>query len=170
MAARFGIAMGEPTAAERPAHLLEAAYGQAHVVASPYRMARVAAAIANGGLIPSARWTMVPPDSGAPATAMSAATAGALARLMRGVVERGTAKRLAAVTPAIAGKTGTAQVVDEPSHSWFVGYAPYGPAARRIAFAVLVENGGYGGVRAAQVAGDVVATARDLGLAVEELR
>jgi len=42
------------------------------------------------------------------------------------VVERGTAYRLAGVTPAIAGKTGTAQVVNGQPHAWFIGYAPYG--------------------------------------------
>ena len=32
---------------------------------------------------------------------------------------------------AIAGKTGTAEVAGAPSHSWFVGFAPYGPRATR---------------------------------------
>jgi peptidoglycan glycosyltransferase len=63
----------------------------------------------------------------------------------------------------IAGKTGTAEVDDARAHAWFVGFAPYGPAPR-IAFAVIVENGGYGGRVAAPLAGDVVSAARARGL------
>jgi cell division protein FtsI/penicillin-binding protein 2 len=162
---RFGIATGNPSAAERPAHLLEAAYGQAHVVASPYQMARVAAAVANAGALPALRWTLTPADSDAAISVFGAATAHTLAHAMRGVVERGTASRLAAVSPPVAGKTGTAQVANQPSHSWFIGYAPASGDGRRIAFAVLLENGGYGGVRAAQLAAGLVAAARDLAIA-----
>lgn len=160
----FGIDTGSPTAEQRAAHAIEASYGQAHVVASPVRMARVAAAIANDGVLAGPRWTTAPRDSQPLATVMDREHARLLGRYMRGVVERGTAQGLARVTPRIAGKTGTAQVAGEASHSWFVGYAPAGDARRRIAFAVLVEHGGYGGVRAAPIAGDLVAAARDLGL------
>ena len=63
----------------------------------------------------------------------------------------------------IAGKTGTAEVAGAPSHSWFVGFAPAtGP--KRIAIAVIVENGGYGARAAVPLAGDVVSAARSLGL------
>ena len=83
---------------------------------------------------------------------------------MRGVVQRGTARQLASQTPAIAGKTGTAQVAGAPSHAWFIGYAPHGGRGRRIAVAVLLENGGYGGQSATRLAGEVVAAARQLGI------
>ena len=63
----------------------------------------------------------------------------------------------------IAGKTGTAEVAGAPSHSWFVGFAPAsGP--KRIAFAVIVENGGYGARAAVPLAGEVVTAARSLQL------
>ena len=63
----------------------------------------------------------------------------------------------------IAGKTGTAEVTGAPSHSWFVGFAPAtGP--KRIAIAVIVENGGYGARAAVPLAGDVVTAARSLGI------
>ena len=55
----------------------------------------------------------------------------------------------------IAGKTGTAEVDDGRAHSWFVGFAPFG-GAHRIAFAVIVENAGYGARAAAPVAGEIV--------------
>ena len=50
-----------------------------------------------------------------------------------------------------------------PSHSWFVGFAPAtGP--KRIAIAVIVENGGYGARAAVPLAGDVVSAAHSLGI------
>ena len=64
---------------------------------------------------------------------------------------------------AIAGKTGTAEVDDGRAHSWFAGFAPFG-GTRRIAFAVIVENAGYGARAAAPIAGEIVNAARELGL------
>ncbi len=57
-----------------------------------------------------------------------------------------------------AGKTGTADYVlpngqNATPHSWFIGFAPYDNP--EIAVAVIVENGGYGSVAAAGVAGKV---------------
>jgi cell division protein FtsI/penicillin-binding protein 2 len=71
---------------------------------------------------------------------------------------------LATHTPTIAGKTGTAEVNDARSHSWFVGYAPDQGDGPRIAFAVIIENGGYGGGVAARLAGDVVDAAQKAGV------
>jgi peptidoglycan glycosyltransferase len=64
----------------------------------------------------------------------------------------------------MAGKTGTAELQDAPSHAWFIGFAPYGAAAHRIAFSVLVENGVYGGTAAAPAAAEIVNAAVKLGL------
>jgi cell division protein FtsI/penicillin-binding protein 2 len=50
------------------------------------------------------------------------------------------------------------------SHAWFVGFAPHGAATRRIAFAVVLENAGYGGVAAANVAGQIATAAQSIGL------
>jgi cell division protein FtsI/penicillin-binding protein 2 len=88
---------------------------------------------------------------------------------MRGVVTSGTGRVLASGAIPIAGKTGTAELPGKPSHAWFIGFAPYGSATgktpgKRIAFAVLIENGQYGGTTAAPVAGEIVAAARQLGL------
>jgi len=44
-------------------------------------------------------------------------------------------------------------VDDGRAHSWFAGYAPYG-GTRKIAFAVIVENAGYGARAAAPIAGE----------------
>jgi peptidoglycan glycosyltransferase len=81
---------------------------------------------------------------------------------MREVVTSGTGRRAAGATP-IAGKTGTAELANAPSHAWFIGFAPYG-GARKIAFSILVENGVYGGTAAAPAAPAIVNAAAQLGL------
>jgi cell division protein FtsI/penicillin-binding protein 2 len=83
---------------------------------------------------------------------------------MRDVVLSGTGRVLRNHPGRIAGKTGTAQLDRQPSHGWFVGFAPFGPAASRIAFAVVIENAGYGGGSAAPAAGEIVTAAMHAGL------
>jgi cell division protein FtsW (lipid II flippase) len=139
-------------------------YGQAQVVASPLRMASVAATIAAHGVL---REPYV--DQGAaatvkPAQVLNGAAARLLATYMRDVVVDGTGRSLRHHPWLIAGKTGTAEVAGEPSHSWFVGFAPFGPASRRIAFAVVIENAGYGGASAAPAGGEIVSAAAAAGL------
>jgi penicillin-binding protein A len=88
-----------------------------------------------------------------------------IGRSMRAVVTSGTARTLSALAIPIAGKTGTAELAHAASHAWFIGYAPYGSkTGKQIAFAVLVENGQYGGTAAAPIAGDIVAAAHELGI------
>ena len=78
---------------------------------------------------------------------------------------------MAGLDVAVAGKTGTAQVGVGMPHSWFTGFAPYdGDPARRIAFAVVVEHGGYGSQFAAPVARESVEAARDLGIIAAETK
>ena len=77
---------------------------------------------------------------------------------MRGVVTRGTGTALRDVPGApVAGKTGTAEYGDEVpprTHAWFTGFSG------DLAFAVLVEDGGFGGATAAPVAADFLRTLR----------
>jgi len=125
-------------------------------------MARVAASIANDGVFRPTHWIL-----GAPNEARRVFDAGAaqqLGEFMREVVVRGTGRRLSALSIPVAGKTGTAERRNARSHAWFVGFAPYGNAKRRVAFAVLVENGGYGGQSAASAAGELVEAVAELGL------
>ena len=77
---------------------------------------------------------------------------------------RGTGNSLRQHPWKIAGKTGTAEVDGAPSHAWFVGFAPYGPARKRIAFAIVLEHAGYGGRTAAPMAGELVTAAAQSGL------
>jgi cell division protein FtsW (lipid II flippase) len=144
--------------------LPQVGYGQGDVVASPLRMARIVAAIASDGSIRETRL-----DAGAPLPAahrfVPVETARTLGRFMRDVVLDGTGRSLRANPVPIAGKTGTAEIMGKPSHSWFVGFAPYGPSAHRVAVAVILENAGYGGAGAAPAAGEIIAAASALGLA-----
>jgi peptidoglycan glycosyltransferase len=98
-----------------------------------------------------------------PVPFVSEAGARTLSAYMRDVVTSGTGQVLRNHAVAIAGKTGTAEVENERSHAWFVGFAPAGSATKRVAFAVILENAGYGGASAASVAGQVVTAAASLG-------
>jgi cell division protein FtsW (lipid II flippase) len=162
----LGISTASPnTAAQLGKALGQSAYGQGQVVASPFQMARVAATVANNGAAPQGRWITDETNTRtAEATPlMNAAAAQTLGKFMREVVTGGTGKRAAASVP-VAGKTGTAELADAPSHAWFIGFAPYGGAGKKIAFSVLVENGVYGGAAAAPAASEIVDAAAKLGL------
>ncbi|MDQ2842829.1 MAG: FtsW/RodA/SpoVE family cell cycle protein [Acidobacteriota bacterium] len=145
-----------------------AAYGQGAVVTTPLKMARVAAAIADGGEMPQGRWVLDGSDgrTAAPATVISARSAAFLAGAMREVVTSGTARTaMTGLSVSMAGKTGTAQLDRGQPHSWFAGFAPYdGAPDKRIAFAVIVEHGGYGAKVAAPIAREVVEAAVQLGI------
>jgi cell division protein FtsW (lipid II flippase) len=162
----LGILMAAPNTAQQLHKTLpQSSYGQGQVVATPFKMARVAAAVANAGAIPQGRW--ITDDSNdrtdPPRSVMPPEVASTLARFMREVVTQGTGQRAAAAPVPIAGKTGTAELATDASHAWFIGFAPY-QGTRRIAFAVLIENGQYGGTYAAPAAAALVAAAQNLGI------
>jgi cell division protein FtsI/penicillin-binding protein 2 len=165
-AARLGIATGDLRELRKT--LPFAAYGQGPVLISPFKMVRVTAAIAAGGQMPEGRWVSDADGSrnDSPVEVLPPAQAGFLAGAMRRVVTEGTARRAMDGTPlSMAGKTGTAQLDQGMPHSWFTGFAPYdGDASRRVAFAVLVEHGGYGARVAAPIAREVMEAARELRL------
>jgi peptidoglycan glycosyltransferase len=142
-----------PTDFERnvPA-LAQSAIGQNDVAATPLQMAMVAGAVANDGVVMTPHvlrdvrdvdgnivdtydpkeWT----------TAMDRGTSALLREAMVGVVERGTATRLAVPGFVVGGKTGTAQLGTQParSHAWIIGFG--GPAGEvpSIAVAVIIEG------------------------------
>lgn len=161
----FQIDAAQPaTAATLRDTLPQAGYGQGDVLVSPLKMARVAAALAAAGRVLPLRWTVSQTDLPAdPPRFLSAVDAGLLAKYLREAVTSGTGRAVAGNPTAIAGKTGTAEVDGSRAHSWFVGFAPY-DGSRPIAFAVVVENAGYGARAAAPVASDIVTAARELGL------
>jgi cell division protein FtsI/penicillin-binding protein 2/cell division protein FtsW (lipid II flippase) len=171
MAREFGISVAAPATPEQlQKSLPQSSYGQGQVVATPFQMARVAATIANGGVMPLGRWILDEsnPRVREPQRVLSAPMAAEIAAAMRAAVTQGTGKAAAKSPVAIAGKTGTAELARGPSHAWFIGFAPYRAGAKgSIAFAILVENGRYGGTAAAPMAAEVVAAARELGLIKE---
>jgi cell division protein FtsI/penicillin-binding protein 2/cell division protein FtsW (lipid II flippase) len=154
--------------AELKAALPFASYGQGPLLITPFKMARVAATIAAGGAMPQGRWVMDESNArqDAPRTIVAAEPARFIGGAMRLVVTDGTARQAMAETPVnLAGKTGTAQLGAGEPHAWFAGFAPYdGDAGHRIAFAVLVEHGGYGGQVAAPIAREIMEAAKNLGL------
>ncbi|HEY3173385.1 MAG TPA: penicillin-binding protein [Thermoanaerobaculia bacterium] len=158
------------------------------VSVTPLQLARVAAAIANGGRLvrPSLVRRIVHPDGrvdvivpSPPQRVLSEATARTIRELLVGVVERGTGKKAAIPGFVVAGKTGTAQKAGvggyQPGRyvSSFVGFAP--SENPRIVGLVLIEEpkGGkyYGGDIAAPVFSRVVSQALGiLRVAPEEQR
>jgi cell division protein FtsI/penicillin-binding protein 2 len=163
----LGITVARPNTPEKLKDALpQASYGQGQVIATPFQMARVAATIARGGTMPPGRRVLDKSEpEQEPVPILSADSAALIARAMRRVVTNGTAARiLGGVEPPVAGKTGTAEVQGKRSHSWFIGFTPYGGTGRKIAFAVIVEHGGYGGRLAAQASGEIVRAAAALGL------
>lgn len=123
------------------------AIGQNSVRATPLQMALVAAGIANGGQVMTPHlMAEVRDDQGkvldrwepsAWTRATSPEVAATMTEAMAGVVDGGTASRLAVPGVPTAGKTGTAQLGNGLSHAWIIGFAP--ADAPRVAVAVIVE-------------------------------
>ena len=165
-AALLGISAGEIPEIQKMMPF--AAYGQGPVLVTPFKMARVAATIAAGGAMPEGRWVLgdANPRKNATRPVLPPELADFLQGAMRLVVESGTGRTaLRGLDIAVAGKTGTAQMEQGAPHSWFAGFAPYGgDPAKQIAFAVVVEHGGYGAQFAAPIARQIVEAAHELGI------
>ena len=155
-----------------------AGIGQGYHLTTPMQLAAATAALANGGtfyrprLVKAIRDSqtrqerIIPPEVAWKANFNPDNVARVHAAMMDVLKPGGTAAAAGMGAPyAIAGKTGTAQVVgikqgakyDEKrvadrhrDHALFVAFAP--ADAPRIAVAVLVENGGHGGSTAAPMA------------------
>jgi cell division protein FtsI/penicillin-binding protein 2 len=127
-------------------------------------MARVAGTIGNRGKILPVRIVLGDPDAKAK-SCLTEDQANRLSGYMRRVVTEGTGREASKSGIPIAGKTGTAELNNQPAHAWFIGFAPYGSAARKkIAFSILIENGRYGGRAAAPAAAEIADGAAELGL------
>ncbi len=128
--------------------------GQGFLLMTPLQLARVYAALANGG-------TLVVPHLSAgehprgtdlhlPREAL-----GWVRKGMEEVVKSGTGRASGVYGVSVTGKTGTAQNPHGDDHAWFVGYAP-SDNPRYVAVA-LVEGGGHGSSVAAPLVGQVLA-------------
>lgn len=131
------------------------AIGQGALTATPLQLARLTAAVANGGRLVRP-WLARGTENDASAAEIAGLSPGTLAAVregLRSVVAdpHGTAYRTLAIAVApVAGKTGTAETGGEADHALFAGYAPAG--APRVAFAVALEHAGAGGDAAGPVA------------------
>jgi penicillin-binding protein 2 len=131
-----------------------------------------------------------PAESAQPAQVCTPETAARVREMMRTVVDSGTAAgAFASLRGRITagGKTGTAQrivtvydpktgkpkvvknrdgeervVREESIDALFIGFAPY--ENPKIAFAMIVENGGHGGTAAAPIAVGIIQKAAELGI------
>ncbi len=126
---------------------ISSAIGQGPVLVTPLQMARLYAAVSNGG------WLVTPHVVERPVErrwiGLKAATLRALRKGLRMVVTEGTGRVLNDPSlPPVAGKTGTGEDPPRPDHAWFGGYAPAGkPTLVIVAFGE--NSGGYGGTVAA---------------------
>lgn len=128
-----------------PVDTITSAIGQGALQVTPLQMARLYAAVANGGNLVTPHLVEgkhVPKPQG---MGLKADTIKMLHQGLRRAVTEGTAKVLADPNlPAVAGKTGTGEDPPRPDHAWFGGYAPVEkPQLVIVAFAE--NSGGYGG-------------------------
>ncbi|MBQ4469824.1 MAG: penicillin-binding protein 2 [Synergistaceae bacterium] len=128
--------------------------GQGYVLMTPIQIARVYAAIANGGKLVTPHLNQKsykePEEIGV--------TPEKLAIVQKGlnyVVSRGTGSRAGRFGVSVAGKTGTAQNSHGDDHALFAGYAP-AEDPRYVAVAV-VEAGKHGSSVAAPLVGQLLA-------------
>ena len=148
-----------------PPQVAFSAIGQYSDAVTPLQMAMVAAAVGNGGRVmqPYLVARTLAPDLSTLSTtnphplgqAVRPDVAAELTQMMEAVVTggTGTAAQIPGVT--VAGKTGTAENGPgrQPTHAWFIGFAP--AQNPQVAVAVLVEHGGIGGQTAAPIARQV---------------
>jgi cell division protein FtsI/penicillin-binding protein 2 len=141
-------ALGQFTKPSSPVDLAADAFGQGKDLVSPLSQATVVAAVASGTWRPPLLVTSPQPKQTARAHAISPAILAALRPMMHAVVTVGTAAGVG-FPPDVYGKTGTAEYgtgQHPKSHGWFIGYRG------DLAFAVLVEGGGFGASSAGPIA------------------
>ena len=150
-----------------PELLVQTAFGQGELDVTPMQMALVVAAVANGGHMPTPYVaaelrsgdgvrTLHSP-SATFSTVSSADVANTMVSFMVDGVDNGYAAKAAIPGVKVGGKTGTAEVGDGTSHSWFIGFAP--ADAPRVAIAVILEHQGSGSDFATPAAQSVMRTA-----------
>lgn len=158
-----------------PGETLSVAIGQGYVTATPLQLANMMAAVANGGKLFRPRLvSKVESVDGKSVREfgpelirtieMKPDTLNRVRSALADVVKGGTGGMARSPLIEVAGKTGTAQVIEMKGaylkseqlsrftrdHAWFVSYGP--APAPEIAVAVLVEHGGHGGDAAAPMA------------------
>ena len=144
------------------------AMGQGKTMASPYHMALITQAIANGGtlmepyLVDSVtNYAGTQIRRNVPksyARLMTSAEAAQLKEYMTAVVEEGTASVLSGRSYTAAGKTGTAEYSQSDSsrtHSWFMGFTNVDNPDLVICVITEGSDGSAGG-KAVSIAGEIL--------------
>jgi penicillin-binding protein 2 len=164
-----------------PGETLSVAIGQGYLTVTPLQLANMMAAVANGGTLYRPRLVnkiesvdgSTVREYGAEKIRTIPVKPGTLERVRNGLADvvkgvGGTGGAARSKIVEIAGKTGTAQVVEmkgaylkseqlsyfSRDHAWFISYAPV--QNPQIAVVVLVEHGGHGGSAAAPMAKKVI--------------
>ena len=144
--------------------VMQTSIGQGNTLVSPMHMALITSAIANDGvlmkptmidkIVNNSGDTVRETEKTEYKRLMTRNEDNILGKLMKNVVENGTASALNGRGYTVAGKTGSAEFDENgSSHSWFVGYSNVDDPD--IAIAVIVENGGTGSEAAVPIAADV---------------
>jgi penicillin-binding protein 2 len=126
--------------------------GQGFVLVSPLQMANIAMIVANNGIFYKPH-LIHGKTQNRPVRVLEPEVFFPVRDAMEDVVRRGTG-RLAKYQIPIAGKTGSAEVGDNRSHAWFIGYSP--AENPKIAFSIFLEYGGRGGEEPARIAQRIV--------------
>jgi cell division protein FtsI/penicillin-binding protein 2 len=147
-----GAYTGSVPDSDEPVAHAAAVIGQGKVLASPLAVAGTSAAVAAGRWAPPKLVVEPAPKAAVQPVQLPEGPVGNLRQMMRDVVTEGTATVMNS-TPGgpVSGKTGTAEFGSgnpPPTHAWFTGYQG------DVAFAVVVEEGGFGAEAAAPIAKD----------------
>ena len=144
------------------------AMGQGRTTVSPYHMALITQAVANGGMLMEpylveqvTNYTGTEVRRNVPKSYRRLMTSGEAAQLkeyMAAVVNEGTGSVLSGRSYTVAGKTGTAEysLVDgEKTHSWFVGFTNVDNPELVISVITEGSDGSAGG-KAVNIAGEIL--------------
>lgn len=135
----------------KDAYLAWSGIGQHTDLVNPYAMLRYLAAIANGGSLKEP--TLLFGNSNVSTRLLRQETAEKIDEMMSYTFTTHYAPSGAFPGLDLCAKTGTAELGDGSSHSWFVGYTHSGPP---LCFVVCIERGGEGFANAAKVASAVL--------------
>lgn len=149
-----------------------AAIGQHHDLITPLHACMIAATIANDGVMMEPKLLMSVSGSGVStyradfgAAAKPLDDTEALKNMMLSAIKSGTGKKAAIKGRKVAGKTGTAQVDigngETADNAWFIGFID--EEEHPLAIAVVMEEAGSGGSKAAPAAQKVLKKALDIG-------
>lgn len=150
------------------AEIMMTAMGQGNTTVSPYHMALITAAIANGGTLMEpylvekvTNYTGTEISNNVPKSykkLMTSAEAAQLKEYMTSVTSYGTAAQFSSASYTIGGKTGTAEYSmsdGEKTHSWFIGFTNV--ENPELVISVIIEGyDGQNGAKAVPIAKQIL--------------